>query len=113
MNLKENLKAKLIELVKEPELHPVGDTGFFVKMRTIGDIQEVQRLQREMGDLTTAQNLALELRDANGELVFDIKNEEDMALLAGLPHSFFFEVMQEVNEVSNKDFFQNSRHETS
>lgn len=113
MNLKENLKAKLLELSQQPELHPVGDTGFFVKVLTVGDANESKH--SGLQELTIAQNLALMLRDEQGNLVFDINNKEDLAILEKMPFAFYMEVSKKENEINSQDFFTKagSRREAS
>lgn len=100
----ENLKTKLTTLSQQPELHSVGNSGFFVKVQTVGDIEEEIKLVAGR-ELTTAQRLGLVLLNEQGERVFDINNEEDLKLLEKAPVSFFTQAMTKHNQINNQDFF--------
>lgn len=98
-----NLKTALV-LPLEARLHPVGDTGFFVKQRTVSDVNALAEVY-DNDNWNLVKELAVNLYDKDGNLVYDVQNPDDLALVERLPHAFFNQVIQLRDKVNAPDFF--------
>lgn len=103
-----NLKDKLLTVLSQSNLHPVGETGFFVKVFTVKELDEIIKINKQFANdgFEYERNLAFELYDAKGERLFDPLNVDDLLLLRQMPASFYFMVKEHVNEANSHAFFQ-------
>lgn len=88
-----DLKKLFSQLSNEKQmLEPsevIGGVQFYVKRLTVGNmthfLSQLESLQDKKDGLEKARELACMIYAENGELVFDMNNADDLAVVANLP----------------------------
>ena len=88
----------------------IGGVQFFVKRLTVGNmtqfLTQIQAVEEKKDGLEKARELACMIYSDNGELVFDMKNGDDLAIVANLPawvYSKFNEDFNRINFLKKQD----------
>ncbi|MBR0128283.1 MAG: hypothetical protein IJM09_00540 [Neisseriaceae bacterium] len=106
--MKTELKNLFAEFAAgEPALEPsieIKGVPFFVKRHTVSDMTDMlatlDALKNKNDGLHKAREMAVIIRDKAGELVFDVNNADDLALLNSLPMWVYYQVIEDDNKVN-------------